>query len=232
MSIARFALRMATVRALRGSTLAGVFVRDSEIGPVDETFADKQHPFILVFTDDAEGTGAGTDLFDNSGKQCLVLEMGVTTRMKAGEDWAVPTTDPGLELTLDIMERQIRHALSNPANAWAELWRDMVQDISMRRSQRGASAREGIRFAGRQLVLDLEILRDPHPGRPLSGVWSRFLTMAAADNDLAPLVPMLQATITGGVTDASEWTRLRTAYALSTARADAMLINSQISGAP
>ena len=222
MSLARFVLRTATVKALRGRTFAADMVRDSEIGPIDDAAKDKEIPFVVVYTDDVEGGGAGTDLAENDGKQCLVIEIGVTTRMKAKGEWAIPTTDAGMELTIDAIERQIRLALGSPANPWGELWRDLVLSIDARKSQRGAAAKDGVRFAGRQLVLDVSLPREPHPGRPMGPIWQRFMALAAADADLAGLVPMLTQLATGGAEDWPEWWRVRAAYGLSQARAEAL----------
>lgn len=222
MSLARFVLRTATVKALRGRTFAGDMVRDSEIGPIDDASKDKELPFVVVYTDDVEGDGAGTDLAESNGKHCLVIEMGVTTRMKPNGLWAIPTTDAGMELTIDAIERQIRLALGHPANAWGELWRDLVLSIDGRKSQRGAAAKDGVRFAGRQLVLDVALPREPHPGKPLGPIWQRFMTLAAADTDLAGLVPMLTQLATGGAEDWPEWDVMRAAYGLSAARAAAL----------
>lgn len=224
MSLARFALRTATVKALRGATFAGEMVRDSEIGPIDDAAVDRDIPFVCVYTDDAETAGTGTDLLSNAGKQCLVLEIGVTTRMQQTDEWAIPTTDPGMELTIDAIERQITLALTATGQPWAEFWRTLVTGIEGRKSQRGASAREGVRFAGRQVVIDLTLLREPHPGRPIGPVWTQFLALAAADADLAGMVPMLTTLITGGATNWPEWQRVRSAYNLSGPRADALLV--------
>ena len=227
MSFARLALRIATVKALRGRTWAGEMVRDSEIGPIDDAAQDKEIPFVVVYTDDAEGSVVATDLFGNDGKQCLVIEIGVTTRMKktrpvpGQSPWVLTSTDAGLEMTIDGIERQIRLALGAVEDPWSELWRSIVVSIVMRKSQRGAS-NVGARFSGRQVVLDLALLRDPHPGRPLGPVWTKFLELCAADADLAPQVPMLTALATGGATDWNPLKVVRTAYGLSAERAAAL----------
>lgn len=223
MSFARFALRTATVKALRGRTFAGDMVRDSEIGPIDDAAKDKEIPFVVVYTDDSEIAGHGTDLIGNDGKQCLVFEIGVTTRMTAQGEWEIPTTDAGMELTIDAIERQIKLALADPAdNAWGELWRDLVLGIEAKKSQRGAAAKDGLRFAGRQLVIDVTMPRDPHPGRPLGPLWQRFLALVAADADLSVQLPVLTQLATGGATNWPEWKRVRAAYGLSLDRARAM----------
>lgn len=228
MSLARLALRIATVKALRGHTWAGDMVRDSEIGPIDDAAQDKEIPFVVVYTDDSEGEVSGTDLFAHDGKQCLVIEVGVTTRMKPGRSgpggWAIPTTDAGMEMTIDAIERQIKLALTDPANPWGEFWRKLVLSIDMRKSQRGAAAKDGVRFAGRQIVLDVDLPRDPAPGRPLGPIWADFLALCAADADLAGQVDALRALATGGSTNWPDWQSVRAAYGLSLDRARALQI--------
>lgn len=129
----RLALRLATVRALRGHTLVGTHVYDSEIAPIDEIAAERPRPFIVVYTDDASFRHGDRDLFatvgDNrveSGFQKLVIEIGVTQRMQIlddegdrRDDAVQPQTDPALEFNIDLIERQVLAALMNPVTAWA-----------------------------------------------------------------------------------------------------------------
>lgn len=224
MSLARFALRTATVKALRGRTFAGPNVLDSEIAPPEDAAPGTDVPFVVVYTDECEIDGTGTDLLDGAGTCCLTLEYGVTTRAKNGGEWQIPLTDAGIELTIDAIERQIGLALGGPDNPWAELWRTLVMASVRRRSGRGAEAKDGVRFAGRQLKIDVTLPREPHPGRPLGKVWADFLALAAADDDLSAMVPLLTDLATGGATDWPEWRTVRAAYGMSAARADALLI--------
>lgn len=226
MSLARLMLRLATVRALRGRTFAGDIVRDSEIGPIDETAERLRLPFVVVYTDDATSVGDGTDLMTHSGATALVLEIGVTTRATPTDEWELPTTDAGIELTIDAIERQARVALANPENSWGELWRDLVMRIGEGKSQRGAAAKEGVRFGGRQVLITVDLPRDPHPGKTPGGIWARFLALVAADPDpnFAALAPTLTTLITGGAVNWADWQVVRAAYGLSQARADAMLL--------
>jgi hypothetical protein len=53
-------------------------------------------------------------------------------------------------------------------------------------------------------------------------IWQRFMALAAADTDLAGLVPMLTQLATGGSTDWPDWQSVRAAYGLSLDRARAM----------
>lgn len=230
MSLSRLALRIATVKALRGKTFAGAMVRDSEIGPIDETAEGAEVPFIVVYTDecDIEANGAGeeTSLFGCCTGIDLTIEMAVTSRMKPGGAWTIPTTDAGLEFTIDALERQVRLALSDPDNAWAEIWRTLVREIKGQKSSRGASATKGVRFAGRQIVLTVDVLPEPNPGQPLRGLWLKFLALVEADADLQARKDLIVSIATGGAMDWSEFKRLRAAYGLPKDTADALLLGA------
>jgi len=189
MTLTRAALRLATVRALRDQTMARR-VLDSEIGAPEEIAADsdRPEPLIVVYTDDASYTerlgGAGPADLDNfEGAQTLFIEMLVTQRMRLednnGDEALIqPPTDRRLELAVDLIERQVKNALMDPANPWAEIWRGFITDIVSLKSQRGAWQRESGRVAGRQLDIQAVLMRDPRPGADLDRhmAWGPFLT--------------------------------------------------------
>lgn len=211
--LTRLALRLATVRALRGKTLAGSNVLDSEIGPVEDIAKDKPRPVIIVYTDDGKFSGAGRDLFSPAGDnrvdvgfQHLIIEILVTQRMKMLDDEGQeiegalpPVLDAALAFNIDLIERQVYAALmdASPAANWAEMWRRLSLDIGDRDSQLGMSKRDGVRFAGRQIKLSVKLLREPRPGDPISPVFARFIALAQAEPDLAPLVPLIQSALAG-----------------------------------
>jgi hypothetical protein len=230
MSLSRLALRIAAVKALRGKTFAGNMVRDSEIGPIDESVEGAEIPFIVVYTDETdagdESPNEQKSLFATCNEVSLTIEMAVTTRMKPGNesDWAIPTTDAGLELTIDALERQIRLALSDPDNEWAEIWRRLVREIKAQKSSRGASATKGVRFAARQIVLTVDVAREPIPGEPLSGLWSQFMGLVAADADLAKQKDLIASLATGGSTDWAEFKKARAVFGLDRATGAALKI--------
>ena len=232
MSFARLALRIATVKALRGRTWAEEQVRDSEIGPIDDAADGASKPFVVVYTDDCEGPADAdpTSLFVSGSTVALTIEIGVTTRMKS--EWGIPTTDAGMELTIDSIERQARAALADPESSWAEMWRALALAITHQKSQRGAAAKDGVRFAARQIVLTVEVPRDPLPGQPVNALWQRFLTLAAADPDLSGQVALLTALATGGATDWPDLKVLRAGYGLSSGTARAMLLAPPTGAAP
>lgn len=223
MPLAREALRIATVRALRGRTLCGARVSDSEHGPVEDMAFQKLEPEIIVYTDDGKFAGEGRDLFAG-GSTNLVLEIVITQRMKVkaaggtgANAWEVifPQTDSAMELTLGVIERQIMMALLDPKSAWAEFWKECAPTIGECSSQRGSAMREGVRFAGRQIIMPVTLIKDPTPGRPLGPFWTKFLALVDSTEDLAPIRQMMRALVQGDPNTWPEWTMLQSAYGFS-----------------
>lgn len=215
MSLAALAVRLATVRALRGRTAAGDHVTDSEIAPLDQRELAKRAPALVVYTDDSMLTPDGRSLIEGSGTLQLVVEIAVADQVQHEQtiDVTIPETDQGLELTLDLVDRQIRRCLSGDLTTWAALWRDLVLRTLKVESQRGAGVKDGVRFAARQLVLTIETLREPEFGRAPHGVWARFLEALEAEADLAPLAELMQAEIRGQALP--DWRQIQALFALT-----------------
>ena len=202
--LGRIALRMAIVEALRGNTLVGQNVLDSEIGALDvgadgTVVTDQEKPFISVYTEtskqEGENPGGGADLrsLHISGATDIVLEFGVTAAMVDRDDengsatvigLQIPATDANLEFMLDVIERQIVNALTDPRNAWAEIFRSM-HATSLKVDRRRTSSAETTKIAARQLVITVDLLPDPVYGEPVASTsaWARFFAKLAADTD-------------------------------------------------
>jgi len=236
MSLAREALRLCTVRALRGETLVGDKVRDSEQGPIEDYVKDASEPVIIVYTDDCTTATTEQRQLFSGGKQDLVIEVMVTQRMKVKmpatetqpeqeADVLTPIeTDAEMEFIIGVITRQITVALMSPLSPWAEMWREFAVTISNRQDRRGSSMRDGVRFAGRQIVLTVDLLRDPVPGDPIAptSAWARFLALVDATDDLAPIAPTLHALIEGGPVDLPDWQKLRGGYGMTLGEARAL----------
>jgi len=195
MSLSRLALRIVTVAALRGRTWAGDAVRDSAIPPIDVAARDERRPFLSVYTDDGETSPRNGDLLSGLPSFSLVIESAVTAQMQPGGDWVIPATDAGMESTLDLLDRQIRRALMDPTDPWSRLWRALVTEVLTVRTVRGASTDQGLRFAGRQIELQVRALADPRPGGAASGIWAELLARLEATPETAPLAAVLRAEI-------------------------------------
>jgi hypothetical protein len=190
MSLVALAVRIATVRALTDATLAGSRVYDSAIDPIDHTITEERAPVIVVLTDDDEQEPEGRDLSNAPRKLDLVIEVAVASRV-CGEDQdgqqaeaiEIPHTDAGLELTINLIGRQINRVLLTDQGPWATLWRRIVLSPQKVTSKRGAGSEKGVRFAARQLVITTETLSEPGFGAPANGFWADFLAALETDSD-------------------------------------------------
>jgi hypothetical protein len=213
MSLARLAMRIAAARALRGATLAEGRVFDSAIAPIDQTIAEERQPILIITTDDHEMEVTGRDLFHGNVSCDLVIEAAIAARieMAAGDDVeatiAIPHTDEGMELALDIMEHQIMAALARERSAWSRVWMKLVPRVSRRLSRRGASVEKGVRFAARQIVLTCDLIEAPSDGAAIADetAWADLLGVMGSDADLAPIAAMLRSEIEGA--PLNEWRR-------------------------
>ena len=228
MSLARLAMRIAAARALRGSTLAEGRVYDSAIASIDQTIAEERQPILIVTTDDHEMEVTGRDLFHGNVSCDLVIEAAIAARVEvpAGDDGesmiAIPHTDEGMELALDIMEHQIMAALTRERSNWSRVWMKLVPRISRRLSRRGASVEKGVRFAARQIVLTCDLIEAPGDGAAIADgtAWADLLGVMASDADLAPIADMLRSEIEGD--PLADWRRAANMLGIHIETADAL----------
>ena len=205
MSLARFAVRLATAQALKGQTLAGTRVFDSAIDPVDVHVKEHRAPFIVVLTDEHSRTpSAGRDLREGTDTCELVIEVAVATHAVASdgtEEVVIPHTDAAMEFTLDLIAQQIGETLMGGTGPWAKLWRQFVFTVGSINSRRGAGSDPGVRFAARQIVMACNIICDPVRGEsiPTGGAWDSFLAAMEADADLAGLAGIVRFAFEGSV---------------------------------
>ena len=228
MSLARLAMRIAAARALRGSTLAEGRVYDSAIASIDQTIAEERQPILIVTTDDHEMEVTGRDLFHGNVSCDLVIEAAIAARVEvpAGDDGesmiAIPHTDEGMELALDIMEHQIMAALTRERSNWSRVWMKLVPRVSRRLSRRGASVEKGVRFAARQIVLTCDLIEAPSDGAAIADgtAWADLLDVMASDADLAPIAAMLRSEIEGD--PLADWRRAANMLGIHLKTADAI----------
>ena len=230
MSLSRLAMRIATTRALKGATLAETRVFDSAVDPIDQTIAETRQPILIVTTDDHEMEVTGRDLGLGNVSCELVIEAAIASRVElntpdgdGGEvTIAIPHTDEGMELALDVMEHQIMAALTRERSDWSRVWMKLVPRVSRHLSRRGASVEKGVRFAARQIVLTCDLIEAPTDGAAiLSGsTWEDVLAMMAGDPELVSIGTMLRAEIDG--TPLSDWRRAANMLGIHLATADAI----------
>jgi len=212
MSLIRIALRMATVMALKGNTLAEDNVLDSEIGVLTEDLQGlkvkvKKGRFIAVYTDEAEAKPDELRMFHDNGLVNLCLEYGVTdTMIEEVEDPddpakkirqvipGIPHADRIHEFYLDLLGRQIRTNLSDSQSAAAEVLRGLISRVVNIKIERAGSQRERERVAAQKITFTVEALRDPQftGDLPAGAPFLNFLAMLDAggvdDQKLADLM--------------------------------------------
>lgn len=189
--LARIALRIAAVEALKGKTLVGDSVFDSRIGALDvaadgSVRTDMERPFVTVYTDAGKAAdGLNARALYSNGVTELIFETGVTIAMtqtdhETGESYIVAgvrATDDALEFMLDMVARQIMDALGDPDSEWADIFRGLNYRVDKVERAR-TSGEDGTRFAAQQIRLTVELIEDPVRGEPLDeeAPFARFLT--------------------------------------------------------
>ncbi|PZO78441.1 MAG: hypothetical protein DI629_12125 [Mesorhizobium amorphae] len=177
MSLARIAARISVVEALKGKTLVGDRVLDSQIAALEadadgQIQTDEEAPFIAVYTDAA--TSADEQIADNwltaNGETEIIIEIGITAAMlitnpDTGEGTipvvGIPGTDSNLEFFLDMVARQAMDALREGAGAWADVFQGLLYHVVKIERLRAASEAKGVRLAGQQIRLTVHLFDDP-----------------------------------------------------------------------
>lgn len=236
-------LRLITVKALQDATWCGQRVYDSPAEPADLRLEKERAPYIAVYIDDGDfnleedpGVGAAS-LYDGGGTCWLLIEVSI-----AGQELAAPErldpnsvqdpamqrkepdatalayTDAALELRIGLIARQVMDALAEPRSPWANLWRILAPVRGRVEIRRGGSGldheqEQGIRYASRVIRMNLGLLGEPVPG-PITGFWQDFLTLAATDDQVKGLVPVLREFL-GPVAGERDWERVARAGTIS-----------------
>lgn len=220
MSLASLAIRLATIRALKGRTFAEDRVFDSAIQPIDLVAADTKQSVIIVTTDDDDATVEGRDLIATDHQLELVIEVAVASKHtvqvgegETAEALTIPATDAGLEASLNLIGWQIARALSADGGEWGDLWRMMVSRVHTITSRRGADDDNGVRYAARQYVYKIDHVADPEPGADPVYVWARAIAMLKADQQFEAYGKIIEATITADQPE--PWERVRASLGLA-----------------
>ncbi len=226
MSLARLAVRLCSVMALRGHTMAEERVKDSSIVDLEEGIIDAPKPVMLVYTDNSEFAPIGREIWGGQGNTTLVILLAIAgaTRLQDGSvEFSFPATDAAIELALDVMERQIQVAFTDPDNVWAKRWRGLVTNVTKWSSKRGGSTKEGARFGARQILVELETVHDPIPGAEPQGEWAALLQLLednATPEDYRAIAAPMRALIEGG--PLPEWSRIMRLFGIDRAGLKAM----------
>lgn len=197
--LTRIALRIAVQEALRGATLAGANVLDSQFTALDldndgNLRIDQDRPFISVYTDGGRiGAGNGfLSLFGDDPTVELVIEAGISAAMVEADTETgatnivgigLPDTDANMEMSLDLMMRQVADALV-AEGGWADLARELMGDVQSVERSRVGQKQNGTRVAAQEMRITAGLLADPVKGSSLVGTtYAKFLAALAASSD-------------------------------------------------
>lgn len=214
--LARIALRHAAIEALKGKTLVGDNVLDSEIGALDvgadnSLRSDQERPFISVYVDGSKIEGpVEIRALHKSGPTEIMFESGITAAMTVTDEATglstvvpgMPSTDAAFEFFLDCVGRQIVNALSDPTDPWAEIWRGLMSRVLKIERRRISDAASGTRVAAHQLVITVDLLPDPlfglpiKDGTPWAGFFAKLAAQALTDPLAATKLAQLRSLIT------------------------------------
>lgn len=236
--LSRIALRVAVQEALRGATLAGDNVLDSQFTALDldadgTLRTDQDRPFISVYTDGGRiGAGNGfLSLFGDSPTVELVIEAGISAAM-VEEDRekgiahiigvGLPDTDANMEMSLDLMMRQVADALAAPDSVWADLARELMGDVSSIERSRIGQKQNGTRVAAQEVRITAGLLADPVKGADLTGsTYAKFLAALAASADarLHKVKAAFETALAGAAVD---WQRVQRELGLTDGQSAAL----------
>lgn len=222
MSLCRIAARIAAVQALRGRTLVGDNVLDSQIGALDVAAdgslrTDEDRPFISVYADAAKSDDNVLRSWVDNGATEFLFEMGITaahTEMdeETGETTllgvGIPATDANFEFTLDVVARQVGDTLTDPENEWAEIFRKFLRGIDRIERARTSGDGSGIRLAAQQIKVTADLIADPirgtelNPTHALAMFFAKAATLTVPNHDHDPDDPDSPASIPDPVVSA------------------------------
>lgn len=239
MSLTRIAARIAAVQALRGRTLVGDNVLDSQIGALDVAAdgslrTDEDRPFISVYADAAKSDDNVLRSWVDNGATEFLFEMGITAaHTEMDEDTGetillgvgIPATDANFEFTLDVVARQIGDTMTDPENEWAEIFRKFLRGIDRIERARTSGDGSGIRLAAQQIKVTADLIADPLRGAELKPTHALAMFFAKAEEvpELAATVALMQAQLSGAEYD---WQIMMRRYGLTRTEADNLLLTA------
>jgi hypothetical protein len=192
MSLLRPILRATAVAALRDRTWAADRVYDSDLTPLaTAVYGGPPSPYIVVYSDldDLNPVDNIAKIYASDNRTLsIAIEVGIASAIRSPTTNNLviqfAATDSGMELACDCVAAQALSALiGDPQSQWGELFKRMVTKVRRIPSRRGGMSQQGVRFAARRVVLQIQPLWDFVPGqRPPDKhpVWD-FIALARAN---------------------------------------------------
>lgn len=213
MSVYRSIARLAAVCALNNymeepwPTLAGPYIFDSKIEPVEDMKMDRVFPCVVVYTDYDKDPWPKAGRVHDDRFMSLTFEMLVVQTVKNDEatgqaqpySLECPSTDSEIETTLDALELQMFRSLTKGTVA-SDAFNYICPSYHAVVSRRGASVEGGLRLAARQITVEMKAIRENAAGAVPVQIGS-FLDRLTEFPDYADRVDDIIAMLTAGAAD-------------------------------
>lgn len=206
MSIYRSLVRMAAVTALNNfmqepwPTLAGPYIFDSKIEPVEDMKHDRAFPCVVVYTDYDKDQWAKAGKVHSDRIVSLTLELLVVQSEPEDKGYKLecPSTDSEIEAALDTLEEQVFRALHD-GGVSSDTIGYICPSYQNTTSRRGATVEGGLRLAARQISIEMKAIRGPMNG-VIPAQISDFLDRIETFDDYKDRVPDIRALLTANAT--------------------------------
>lgn len=222
MSLVSFGLRLVASRLLRGRTWAGDRIYNSPIDPVAQWQAEadqgEQSACIALYSGKrvasvvgkaTQGTGAVVEL-----TFAVFLPPAIT--VADGEDsLTLETSNTGGAVVIDFIERQIEAVFRFGPQPWRDIWDIFVVSILEVRSRPLLyEIDKSVQIPCVEVTWELKVIPDPDFGVTMLRGWQMLYEAMLADEDYAPLAPLLLSTISAPP-ELAEWRRVQAALGMS-----------------
>ncbi len=243
MSLVALAMRLTLCQALMGQTLAGTSVMDSNVGDLDDLIKDGDTRHVItVATDQQEGKLDGYSYLTVDRELELVIEIAVARAVKVTVDVdgdgpqeaievGIAQSDEGLEMSVDVIARQVFAVMQVGTATWAELFRVFAGKPEKITVKRGAGWEKGVRFAARQIVITHNPLHEPAFGvvpAATSAFGKLIAALRAKSGPLQRYGDLLEKIIVGE--QVPDWRALQVELGLSTDAAEAVGVTPLLPG--
>lgn len=195
MSIVRQLVQICAVQALRDRTLADAYVYDSAITAIDVLSGQGERPVIVVSIEESEQSQKyDHGLFNRSTEIKMFVQWGVAFPGSYEDDAGnvsnfieFGTTDAALEAKLNVMDRQWRGALTDPASIWGDHFKTLAPLIIRVKDTRMTNPESGMKYAARMAEVTIQVINEPDFGAALPADIQQILAAVGEIPDYADL---------------------------------------------
>ncbi|KFL31734.1 hypothetical protein JP75_06615 [Devosia riboflavina] len=222
MSLVSFGLRLVASRLLRGRTWAGDRIYNSPVDPIAQWEAEadrgEQTACIALYSGKrvasvvgkaTQGTGAVVEL-------TFAVFLPPTITVGDGENsLTLETSNTGGAVVIDFVGRQIEAAFRFGPQQWREIWDIFVVSILEVRSRPLLyEVDKTVQIPCVEVTWDLKVIPDPDFGVAMLPGWQKLHDAMLADEDYAPLAPLMLSAISAPQ-ELADWQKVQAALGMS-----------------